>query len=133
VKREDLYSVIPAWLSFADEALAKYGRWAMDRNRIHTCGSAEGRYVPELQRGEALEFRREARESIIPTPDALKIHRALLAVPELQRKVLHILYVPQRMPIPQQLRLARIPPKLCQERHRQGLQMFANVYQRVNG
>ncbi len=78
-----------------------------------------------------LEARREAREELIPTPDALLIHRALLGVPELQRKVLLILYVPQRTPVAAQLRRANIPPRLCQERHREGLTMFNNQHRRL--
>ena len=62
--------------------------------------------------------------------EALACQRTLAKVPELERKVLTILYVPQRLPIEAQLRLAHIPPRLCQERHLRGLRMFDNIFKR---
>jgi hypothetical protein len=49
-------------------------------------------------------------------------------VPDQERVVLTILYVPQRMPLEQQLRLLRVPPRLCRERHQRGLQMFWTLW-----
>lgn len=39
-----------------------------------------------------------------------------------------ILYVPQRLPLEQQLRLLRVTPRLCRERHLRGLQMFWTLW-----
>jgi hypothetical protein len=127
--KRDIACEIPPWLKMADEALTLYGRWAMDRRGPRRCGSAEGRYQPE--RGEALEARREAREIIMPTPDALAVHRALLVVPQRERWVLMVLYVPQRIPAHVQLRIAHIPPNMSRERHRAGLQLFDASYKRL--
>lgn len=49
-------------------------------------------------------------------------------VPDLERVVLTILYVPQRLPVEQQLRVLRVPPRLCWERHQRGLQMFWTLW-----
>jgi hypothetical protein len=40
-------------------------------------------------------------------------------------------YVPQRLPIEAQLRIAQIPPRLCQERHLRGLRMFDNLFKSI--
>lgn len=114
---------IPPRLKDADEALHLYGRWAMDRERRRHCASAEGRY--RIPPGEV---DREPREVILPAPDAMAIHRALLRVPDKERIVLHILYVPKRQPPEMQLRLLRIPPQLSAQRHLDGLRMFANLW-----
>ena len=49
-------------------------------------------------------------------------------MPDVERAVLTVLYVPQRMPVEQQLRLLRVPPRLCRERHLRGLQMFSTLW-----
>ncbi len=55
---------------------------------------------------------------------------ALIAHPPLGRAQgpVTILYVPQRTPVEVQLRLLRVPPRLCRERHQRGLQMFWNFF-----
>jgi len=58
------------------------------------------------------------------TPPPLGMAR----VPDLERVVLTILYVPQRLPVEQQLRVLRVPPRLCWERHQRGLQMFWTLW-----
>jgi hypothetical protein len=68
-----------------------------------------------------------AREAILSTPDALKIARALVRVPEQERIILQTLYVPQRMPAHRILQIRRVPPRICQERHLAGVRMFANI------
>ena len=114
---------IPESLKDADQVLYRYGRWARDRKHFEHCGSAEWRYkIPPN------DSDREPRELLVPTPDALIAHRALIRVPEPQRIVLQILYVPQRAPIQAQLRRKHIPARLCRERHLEGLRMFANIY-----
>ena len=118
---------LPQELRQADQMLTAYGRWAKDRQEVHRCGSAEGRYIPPPDETVDDDARREPRETLMPTPDALQVHRALIRVAEVEREILQILYVPQRMRIEQQLRLRRIPGRLCQERHLRGLRMFANL------
>ena len=118
---------IPPRLQRADEVLHAYGRWAMDRFRKQRCASAEGMY--RIPPGDA---DREPREILLPTPEAMEVHRALIRVPDLQRTVLHILYVPKRLPPEAQLRMLRIPARLCQQRHLDGLRMFDNLWRIVH-
>ena len=125
--RQNLSAEIPQSLQAADERLTRYGRWAMERLRRHRCGSAEGKY-----RSFQDDEDRVPREVLLHIDEALACQRALARVPELERKVLTILYVPQRLPIEAQLRLAHIPPRLCQERHLRGLRMFDNLFKQCS-
>jgi len=120
--RQNLSADIPQNLQEADERLTRYGRWAMERDRRHRCGSAEGRY-----RSFQDDEDRAPKEVLQHIDEALACQRALAKVPELERAVLVILYVPKRLPIEAQLRLAQIPVRLCRERHLQGLRMFDNL------
>ena len=120
--RQNLSADIPQNLQEADERLTRYGRWAMERDRRHRCGSAEGRY-----RSFQDDEDRAPKEMLQHIDEALACQRALAKVPELERAVLVILYVPRRQPIEAQLRLAQIPARLCRERHLQGLRMFDNL------
>ena len=120
--RQNLSADIPQNLQEADERLTRYGRWAMERDRRHRCGSAEGRY-----RSFQDDEDRAPKEVLQHIDEALACQRALAKVPELERAVLVILYVPKRLPIEAQLRLAQIPARLCRERHLQGLRMFENL------
>lgn len=119
----NLAANIPISLRDADERLNKYGRWAMDRMRVHCCGSAEGRY-----RSNQNDQDRAPKEVLLHIDDAMRCQRAFAKVPERERKVLSILYIPKRLPVEVQLRLARIPPRLCQESHLLGLRMFDNLF-----
>jgi hypothetical protein len=119
--KHQIAAEIPNDLRDADELLHRYGRWAMDRYKKQHCASAEGRYAIPPNDDD-----RQPRE-VFPRPDDITtINRALLAVPERERLILHILYVPKRLPAEAQLRLLRIPAKLSAERHLEGLRMFAN-------
>ena len=121
--KQDIAAPIPQSLADADEVLRLYGRWAMDRHHKRHCGSAEGRYkIPPN------DDDREPKEFVMPLQDALAAQRALSLVPDVERIVLSILYIPRRQPAEVQLRLLRIPPRLSQERHLRGLRMFANLY-----
>lgn len=114
---------IPQDLEEADEILNAYGRWAQDRYKKMHCGSAEGRYRAPPNDDD--------REPKVPMPAdfrAMQAQRALQAVPDAYRVVLHILYVPKRLPAEAQLRLLRLPHKLCADRHLAGLRMFWNRY-----
>lgn len=117
----DIAAKIPHNLRDADELLHRYGRWAMHRHKKQHCGSAEGRYTIPPNDDD-----REPREQIMGTVDALVCQRALARVPDKERVVLAILYVPQRLPAEVQLRLLRIPPRLSQDRHLLGLRAFWN-------
>lgn len=114
---------IPMALREADEILTRYGRWAFDRSTDRRCGSAEGAY-----RAPQDDEDRKPRESLMATHDALAAQRALQRVPDRERIVLNVLYIPKRLPPEAQLRILRIPPALSRERHLNGLRMFANLY-----
>lgn len=117
---------IPPSLRGADELLHRYGRWAMDRARKNKCGSLESNYAPT--KGEAFDDRREPREELMHVDAAMVCQRALARVPDKERVVLAIIYVPRKLPPQAQLRMLRIPPRLSQERHLLGLKMFANLH-----
>lgn len=124
--REQIYADLPLELRQAEELLKAYGRWAKDRERPHTCGSAEGRYKPEEDGSEP-----PPKAEGIPKPDeVLKISRALLAVPELERQILMAFYVPRREPVMAWLRRHKIPARVSRDRHMAGVRMFWNVYKR---
>lgn len=121
--KTNLVQELPVNLRDTDERLTRYGRWAMDRMRRHRCGSAEGRY-----RSNQDDQDRQPTEVLMHIDEALACQRALARVPEQERKVLVILYVPGKLPVEVQLRLAHIPPRLCQDRHLRGLRMFDNIF-----
>ena len=119
----DIAASIPLALQQADERLHRYGRWAMDRMRVHRCGSAEGRYR-SVQNDED----RAPKEILLHIDEAMNCQRAFSKLPERERLILAILYIPRRIPVEMQLRLAQIPPRICQERHLLGLRMFENLF-----
>lgn len=119
----NLVKELPVDLREADERLTRYGRWAMDRQRRRTCGSAEGRY-----RSAQDDQDRQPPEVLQHIDEALACQRALARVPEQERRILAIIYIPSRQSVEVQLRLAHIPARLCQERHLRGLRMFDNIF-----
>lgn len=125
---EDISAPIPDALRDADELLTRYGRWAMLRHGRRRCGSAEGRYAIPPNDDD-----RTPREVIMPMLDALAVQRALSRVPDLQRIVLSVLYIPHRIPSHRQLQMLRIPPRLSRDRHITGLRMFANLHRVLTG
>lgn len=130
-QRENIAADIPLSLADADEALTLYGRWAADRDSRRRCGSAEGMYRAEGW--HAVEDRRAPKGIGLTLVDALVCQRALARVPDHERTVLSILYVPRRLPAAAQLRMLRIPPRLAQERHLAGLRMFDNLRRVLTG
>lgn len=120
---EDYAATIPPSLAEADELLTRFGRWAMHRHRKMRCGSAEGHY-----RAPPNDDDRQPREIVMAAADAMAVQRALARVADRERVVLTVLYVPQRLPVQAQLRILRIPARLCRERHLAGLRMFSNVH-----
>lgn len=121
-----IYADLPQDLQDADELLHRYGQWARDRGEQRRCGSLEGRY--QAERGEALEARRAPKTVPMHHDDAMRCQRALTTVPDRERIVLTILYVPKGLPPEAQLRLLRIPPRLSQQRHLAGVRMLWNRY-----
>lgn len=65
--------------------------------------------------------------------DALICQRALARVPDRERVVLAVLYIPRRTPPEVQLRILRIPPQLSQQRHLLGLRIFNNMRRLLSG
>lgn len=129
--KEQIYADLPRELHDADEVLQLYGQWAMDRGQKRRCGSAEGNYRAG---GEGVrEARRDPAIKTLSTEDALRCQRALASVADVERVVLTILYVPQRLPPQAQLRLLRIPPQLSRVRHVAGLRVFWNWYKLLSG
>jgi len=116
-------AIIPPSLADADEILTRYGRWAMDRAAIRKCGSAERDYRPAQNDDD-----RQPRQELPTTVEAMAAQRALQRVPDRERIVLSIIYIPRKLPIAAQLRIANIPARLCQERHISGLRMFNNLF-----
>ena len=126
--RQDISSPIPPDLADADALLTKFGRWAMSRLTRRRCGSAEGQY-----RAKPDEEDRTPREIVMPTHEAMRVQSALAKVPQKWRLVLELLYVPRRagtriVDPAIMLRACRIPPRLSQARHIEGLRSFANIY-----
>jgi hypothetical protein len=133
-RRSDIYAIIPPRLARADDALHRYGQWARDRPKRGSCGSVERNFLRERYDDEA---DRQPKLILMHPDEAQAVQKALYKVPERERKVLAILYVPKIMPAHVQLRIARIPARLSQERHIAGLNMFDNrmnwVYSRSPG
>ncbi len=126
-RRTDIWAAFPESLADADEALTRYGRWAADRSRNNRrCASAEGLYQGESW--QAVERRRSPAPVAMLAADAMLCQRALVRVPDRERMVLNILYIPKSKPPEAQLRILRIPPQLCQVRHLAGLRMFDNLH-----
>lgn len=120
---EDISARVPQDLAWADELLMLFGRWARDREIRRRCGSAEGQY-----RAPPNDDDRKPKEVHMTTADAMQVQRALSRVPDRERIVLEVLYVPRQWTAVQQLRFLRIPPRLSRDRHLTGLRMFANTH-----
>lgn len=116
---------VPESLQWADELLTRFGRWTRSGGKA-TCGSAEGHYRAPAKGDD--DARRAPQSLKLDEFDAVKVNRALSGVPDHERIVLQILYIPRPQPIGLQLRLLRVPPKLCRIRHESGLRMFANRF-----
>lgn len=117
---------LPASLAWADDLLTRYGRWAAQLGRGgRTCGSAEGDYRAPV-RGD--DDARRTPAVGLTAAEAVACNRSFQSVPDRERIVLRVLYVPQRQTVEAQLRLLRIPASLCRIRHESGVRMFANVH-----
>ena len=120
-----LHAEIPPQLYASDELLTRYGRWAVSRPQRRHCGSLEGLY-----RSPANDDDRQPRGIALPVLDAMAAQRALARVPDRERIVLAVLYVPQRLPPAAQFHMLRIPAALVRGRHLAGLRMFDNLLQK---
>lgn len=120
---ENISADIPASLAWADELLTLFGRWARAREIRRRCGSAEGQY-----RAPPNDDDRKPKELQMSTDDAMAVQRALSRVPDRERIVLEVLYVPRQWTALQQFRFMKIPPRLSRERHLSGLRMFSNIH-----
>jgi hypothetical protein len=134
-QRQNIAAVIPLDLLDEDDLLHRFGRWAMTRDARRRCGSAERYYRPLKDTTNTNEDDRAPRELLMGTEAAMAVQRALAQVPAKWREVIEVLYVPQRIgqkTIPPEaiLRKLRIPPRLSQERHIEGLRMFRNLYRK---
>lgn len=129
----DIAAEIPEALRAADETLTQYGRWATTHSGRGRPGTLDRMYDRATDGRESLEAFRRRREHVpddplMPTLEALVAQRALARVPDVERIVLAILYIPGRLPPQAQLRILRIPPQLSRVRHLAGLRMFGNLH-----
>ena len=122
---ESFAAEIPDSLSWADALLTQYGRWCTTSRGARRCGSAEGHY--RAPAGEDVA-RRTGVDPLPSSVDAMRTHRALVRVADLERVVLHVLYVPQRLPVQAQVRILRLTAPVVRQRHLDGLRMFANLH-----
>ncbi len=121
---EPIYAEIPERLRDADELLTRYGIWATTGRRGgRQCGSAEGDYRSGNRWSEP-----GAPVLGLDVKSAMRCQRALQAVATLERQVLAIIYVPNRVPAHLVLQRLGIPPRLSRERHFNGLVMFRNLH-----
>lgn len=131
---EDIAASVPEPLVRADELLTRYGRWAVASGRGGTPYTVDRQFIREADRRESLEAyqrRRESalRELLLTVADAMRVQRALARVPDRERIVLAVLYVPRKVSPREQLRILRIPPSLSRQRHLAGLRMFWNLHE----
>lgn len=122
---------IPAHLGKADDLLTRYGRWATSYGARKGAPTLDRQYIREADRRESLEAWQRRREHVpaeplMPTPDAMLVQRALQRVPDLERIVLNILYIPRRQPIDVQMYRLRVTPELARRRHLDGLERFGD-------
>lgn len=129
----EIAATIPDELIPSDTLLRQYGEWASRRGSRGAPGTLDRMYRRESDGRESREAYAE-RCSAVPkdppmtTPDAMSVQRALIRVPDKERVVLQVLYVPQRLPPHAQLRILRITPQLSRIRHLEGLRLFTNIH-----
>lgn len=121
-------AAVPPDLAQVDELLTAYGRWATQHARgANRCGSAERLYRRPAGDDDP---RRNPLPAAFSLADAMRVQRALALVPELERRALVVLYIPNRLPVVAQLRMLRMTPEQCQQRHAAGLRMLALLLRR---
>lgn len=130
---ENFAADIPQELVRADDLLTQYGRWATSYGASKGAPTLDRMYIREADRKESLEAyqRRRAHvpgEALMPTAAAMNVQRALAMVPDQERIVLTILYIPRRQPVHMQVAALRLTPSLCRIRHLSGLRMFRHLH-----
>ena len=130
---ENFAADIPPELVRADDLLTQYGRWATSYGARNGAPTLDRMFIREADRKESLEAyqRRRAHvpgEALMPTPDAMNVQRAMARVPDQERIVLTILYIPKRQPVHMQVVALRLTPSLCRIRHLSGLRMFRHLH-----
>ena len=118
--KRDINLGIPQELREADELLEKYGAWAQDRYKKQHCASIEHKYRPP-------DFEPKP-EPFIADFKAMDIQHALQVVPMQYRRVLHAMYIPQRLPAHAIRRQLKLRADTWQQSHIQGLRNFWSVY-----
>lgn len=129
----DLAAAVPAELQQADDLLCDYGRWATSNGSRKNTSMLGRMYIREADPRESLEawIRRRQHvpgQPLMPTPEAMRVQRALAGVPMPERVALQMLYIPNRVPIFVRLRKAEISPRQCRERHLAGLRIFDGLW-----
>lgn len=133
LRTETICAEVPPELADADDLLTRYGSWSVTRSRGGLGNTLERQYIREADRRESLEAYNRRRDGalrqVMMTPqDAMAVQRALARVPNRERVVLSVLYIPRRVSVVDQLRVLRIPASLCRERHLAGLRMFTKLH-----
>lgn len=133
VRLENFAADVPEDLLDADSLLTQYGRWAVARGGGRPA-TLDRMYIREADRKESLEAYMRRRETIpnpiMPTQSALAVQRALARVPERERIVLGVLYVPRKASVAEQLQIRRIPASLARIRFLAGLRIFDTILTR---
>lgn len=130
---ENFAADIPPELARADDLLTQYGRWATSYGARKGAPTLDRMFIREADRKESLEAynRRRAHvpaAQLMSTPEAMNVQRALAKVPDQERIVLTILYIPKRQPVHMQVAALRLTPSLCRIRHLSGLRMFRHLH-----
>ena len=123
---------VPAELLPVDNLLTRYGRWATTSSRGGRPATLDREFRPEMDRHESYAHwvercSRIPRDPLMPTPEAMRVQRALGQLPTDQRVVLAALYVPQRRPAERVLALAGVTPAESCARHLAGLRKLSTV------
>ena len=82
----DYLFLIPQELQEIHEAMQQYANWAREKMVYRTCFSLEGRYRAPRWEGDPIPGVQ------MPTPEAMKIHRAIIKLPITHRSVLFCQY-----------------------------------------
>ena len=130
---ENFAADIPPELARADDLLTQYGCWATSYGARKGAPTLDRMFIREADRKESLEAYNRRRAHVpglplMPTPEAMNVQRALARVPDQERIVLSVLYIPRRAPVHVQLAALRLTPSMCRIRHLSGLRMFQHLH-----
>lgn len=105
------------------ELLRRYGVWSMDRHKKQRCASAERAYVAPPNDDD-----RQPKTVFLPDFDAMRVHRAVVRVPQPFRTVLFAQYVQTRIPLAAAKRRLGMSWQQFEAAHSRALLMFRNLY-----